>query len=268
MSNLHTDRQYSTNSFENPYYVEESDDDDEPEADDDDNNDNSTNQQTIGAKSDSKEYTASTPSSQTPDGENDDFNDDSQRYGWFSFRPQCLQWLNNPKGYLFFLCVYCFGQGMTVNGLVYVIITTLERRFNLQSVQSAFVSSAYDLMSMLFIIFVTYFGEKANKPRLIGTGALIFACGSVVFTLPHFLSGLYNFEAAEFDTCDFNRTEPDLCSLDYEEDEDLSKYYVIFVIAQGLHALGACSLYNLGITYLDENSPPGAAAVYTGRLTS
>ncbi|XP_072018416.1 solute carrier organic anion transporter family member 4A1-like [Amphiura filiformis] len=192
-----------------------------------------------------------------------DQEDADNRYGWLSWRPDCLQWLNNPKGFLFFLCVYCFGQGMTVNGLVYVVITTLERRFNLPSVQSAFISSAYDFFFMFFVIFVTYFGERAHKPRLLGFGALIFTCGSIVFTLPHYLTGEYDFEAAEFDTCDYNRTEPDVCSSDTEE-EELKKYYPVFLVAQALHALGACTIYTLGITYVDENSTPGAAALYTG----
>ena len=199
------------------------------------------------------------------DDDNDsEFDKDTNKYGWISWRPECLQWLNNPKGFLFFLCIYTFAQGMTVNGLVYTVITTLERRFNLASVQSAFISSAYDFCFMFIVIFVTYFGEKAHKPRLIGFGALVFACGSVVFTLPHFLTADYDFEAAEFDTCDFNRTEPDLCSVD-DEEEELRKYYPVFLIAQALHALGASSIYTLGVTFIDENSTPGSAAIYTGK---
>ncbi|XP_072018413.1 solute carrier organic anion transporter family member 4A1-like [Amphiura filiformis] len=189
--------------------------------------------------------------------------EDVEQYGWLSFRPQCMQWLNNPKGFLFFLCMFSFGQSMTVNGLVYVIITTLERRFNLPSVQSAFISSSYDFCYIFFILFVTYFGERAHKPRLLGITALVFTCGSIVFTLPHFLTGPYNFEAAEFDTCDYNRTEPDLCSVN-DEEENLEKYYAVFLVAQALHAIGSSCIYTLGVVYIDDNSPPGSAAVYIG----
>ncbi|XP_072018417.1 solute carrier organic anion transporter family member 4A1-like [Amphiura filiformis] len=188
---------------------------------------------------------------------------DETRYGWFSIRPKFLQWLNSPKGYLFCLCFYLFGQGMAVNGLVYLVITTLERRFKLTSVESAFISSTYDFFFMFIVIFVTYFGERAHKPRILGIGALIFSCGSIVFTLPHFLSDPYNFEGAEFDTCESNRTDPNVCSEDGEE-ENLRKYYPVFIIAQGLHALGASSIFTLGLTYIDENSPPGTAAIHTG----
>ena len=186
-------------------------------------------------------------------------------YGWFSCRPSCLQWLNNPKGYLLCLCFFLFGQGMAVNGLVYLVITNLERRFNLTSVQSAFISSIYDFCFMFIVIFVTYFGERAHKPRILGIGAFIFAFGSVVFTLPHFLTGPYNFEGAEFDTCQYNRTEPDICS-DDDNNEDLRKYYAVFIIAQGLHALGASAIFTLGLTYIDDNSPQGTAAIHTGKI--
>ena len=190
--------------------------------------------------------------------------DRNNLYGWFLCRPSCLQWLNNPRGFLFCLCFFLFGQGMAVNGLVYLVITNLERRFNLTSVQSAFISSTYDFFFMFIVIFVTYFGERAHKPRILGIGAFIFACGSIVFTLPHFLTGPYNFEGAEFDTCQFNRTEPDLCS-DDAKSENLRKYYAVFIIAQGLHALGASAIFTLGLTYIDDNSPPGTAAIHTGK---
>ncbi|XP_072018412.1 solute carrier organic anion transporter family member 4A1-like [Amphiura filiformis] len=182
-------------------------------------------------------------------------------YGYGSCRPKCMQMLNNSKCFLFVLCLYCFTQGMAVNGLVYTMISTLERRFNLTSVQSAFISSSYDLFGMFFVVFVTYFGENGHKPRLIGISAIIFSLGSITFTLPHYLAGPYNAEGAVFDTCDVNRTVTDPCDGD---DENLQKYYAVFIVAQMLHALGASTIYNLGLTHIDENVTPGTAAIYTG----
>ncbi|XP_072018409.1 solute carrier organic anion transporter family member 4A1-like [Amphiura filiformis] len=187
--------------------------------------------------------------------------DELKPYGYGSCRPNCMQMLNNSKGFLFALCLYCFTQGMAVNGLVYTMISTLERRFNLTSVQSAFISSSYDLFGMFFVVFVTYFGENGHKPRLIGISAIIFSLGSITFTFPHYLAGPYNAEGAVFDTCDVNRTVTDPCDGD---DENLQKYYPVFIVAQMLHALGASTIYNLGLTHIDENVTPGTAAIYTG----
>ena len=104
------------------------------------------------------------------------------------FFPQCF---NNPKGYLLFACLFVVAQGMTVNGLIYVVTSTLEKRFNLTSTRSGFISSCYDIAVLIVILFVTYFGERSHKPRIMGTGALIFGLGSLLFTLPHYLTGYY-----------------------------------------------------------------------------
>lgn len=80
---------------------------------------------------------------------------------------------------------------MTCNGFVYVVTSTLERRFNLSSTKSGAISSAYDFTVMAIVVFVTYFGEKGHKPMWLGVGAIIFGIGSWMFTLPHFLTGPY-----------------------------------------------------------------------------
>ena len=58
-------------------------------------------------------------------------------------------------------------QGIIVNGLINVVITTLERRFGLESVTSGQIASSYDIGSLLTVIPVTYFGGRvtASKPR-------------------------------------------------------------------------------------------------------
>ncbi len=189
--------------------------------------------------------------------------EDSWRYGWLCFRPQFLQYLNNPKGYLVFLSMFVFAQGFTVNGIVYVVISTLERRFNLPSVKSGFISSTYDLAVMCVVAFVTYFGERGHKPFILGIGALLFSLGSATFTLPHFLTDPYSYESVEFELCKENRTNPDIC--DTEDADYLSRFYAVLIVAQILHGFGSSPIYTLGLTYIDENLPPKSAAVYTGK---
>ena len=58
-------------------------------------------------------------------------------------------------------------QGMLVNGFVNVVITSLERRFDLKSAASGFIASSYDIGSLLAVIPISYFGglAGASKPR-------------------------------------------------------------------------------------------------------
>ncbi|XP_038051922.1 solute carrier organic anion transporter family member 4A1-like [Patiria miniata] len=205
------------------------------------------------------------PNKRTPSisSKEEDANEDVEcvPYGWLSIRPKWLQFLNNPKGYLVFLCWFVFVQGMAVNGFISVIISTLERRFVLPSVQSGSISSCYDFSVMIIIIFVTYLGESSHKPKWLGTGAFIFVLGSLVFMLPHFITPEYDVTPSEVDTCDPTRPTANTC---LEGDSSLSNYFWMFVAAQALHGIGASPLFTLGVTYLDENVRPASLSIYIG----
>ncbi|XP_071854720.1 solute carrier organic anion transporter family member 4A1-like isoform X2 [Apostichopus japonicus] len=191
-----------------------------------------------------------------------DEEDESRDYGWFSFRPKFLQPLNNSVGFLVILSIFSFAQSMTVTGLVYVVITTIERRFNLTSLKSGFIASTYDISSMAVIIFVTYFGERGNKPVWIGIGAVMFGLGSFLFALPHFTTGIYNIGSTTAEFCNINGNTTDSCEVD--DGENLSRYFGVFLLAQCLHGLGAAPLYTLGQAYIDESVKTKKVALYLG----
>ncbi|XP_071956884.1 solute carrier organic anion transporter family member 4A1-like [Antedon mediterranea] len=199
----------------------------------------------------------------------EEFADEEPTCGWGSWRPACAQVFNSPKGFCFFICLFALAQGMTVNGLIYVDTTTLEKRFELPSVKSGSISSCYDFSVTLVVIFVTYFGEKKHKPKLLGIGAIIFGIGCYVFSLPHFTTGYYRGDddgvsLINTTTCDTNRTVPLCIDQDNGKNTDLSSYYWVFVFAQLLHGIGASPLYTLGVTYMDDNVTPKLIAMYIG----
>ena len=63
--------------------------------------------------------------------------------------------------------IYLSPQGMIINGMVNVVISTLEKRFELKSVVTGQIAGFYDLGSLLAVIPITYFGGRmtASKPR-------------------------------------------------------------------------------------------------------
>ncbi len=72
-----------------------------------------------------------------------------------------------------------------------VVISSLERRFGLQSTQSGVIAGSYDLGSLLAVVPVTYVGGRpgASKAAFIAAGMLVMGTGSLVFAAPHFLTG-------------------------------------------------------------------------------
>ncbi|NWX74249.1 SO4A1 protein, partial [Alca torda] len=187
--------------------------------------------------------------------------------GWGGFTPGCLQLFNTSKGVLFFLCVASFLQGMTVNGFINTVITSIERRFDLRSYQSGLIASSYDIAACVCLTFVSYFGGNGHKPRWLGWGVLVMGLGSLLFALPHFTTGRYEARsAAEVGVCGGNQSLP--CA---QAASSLSSYRFVFMLGQFLHGMGATPLYTLGVTYLDENvktnySPVYIAVFYTAAI--
>ncbi|XP_069402858.1 solute carrier organic anion transporter family member 4A1 [Ovis canadensis] len=187
--------------------------------------------------------------------------------GWRAFAPACLQAFNTPQGFLLFLCVASFLQGMTVNGFINTVITSIERRYDLHSYQSGLIASSYDVAACLCLTFVSYFGGQGHKPRWLGWGVLVMGTGSLVFALPHFTAGRYEVQVDEVvGTCWANHS-----STCRDGASGLSSYRLVFMLGQFLHGMGATPLYTLGVTYLDENvkssySPVYIATFYTAAI--
>ncbi|XP_037667899.1 solute carrier organic anion transporter family member 4A1 isoform X2 [Choloepus didactylus] len=180
--------------------------------------------------------------------------------GWWAFTPACLQAFNTPRGLLLVLCVASFLQGMTVNGLVNTVITSVERRFDLHSYQSGLIASSYDIAACLCLTFVSYFGGSGHKPRWLGCGVLLMGVGSLVFAVPHFAAGHHDVAVPQdTGTCRGNRST--ICA---DSASGLASYQLVFMLGQFLHGFGATPLYTLGVTYLDENVKSSYAPVYIG----
>eukprot|EP00057_Strongylocentrotus_purpuratus_P033129 XP_790304.3 PREDICTED: solute carrier organic anion transporter family member 4A1 isoform X1 [Strongylocentrotus purpuratus] len=196
---------------------------------------------------------------------------ESLRCGWLLWRPDCIQVFNNPKGYLFVLCVLGLLQNMTVLGYLPVVITTLERRFRLTSVQSGFIVIAYDISNLIVCAFVSYFGERGRKPVWVGMASMLYSVGSVIFALPHFLAGEYVYGNTQDEVCPAvsNATSESSCDLmSSSSDDSMMLYYWLFIIGQVLHGWGGSTLYTVGITYMDESLPSSTFGLYMGIFTA
>ncbi|KAK7091376.1 solute carrier organic anion transporter family member 4A1-like [Littorina saxatilis] len=187
--------------------------------------------------------------------------EDEHRCRWGPFSSDFCQTFRKPAWFLVCLCWAGAIQGMVVNGFVNVVISTVERRFEISSTESGIIASCYDIAAVLCLIPVSYFGGRGRKPVYLAVGMFILGIGSFVFTLPHFSTGLYQIGEAENTVC---IKGGNVSSCGSSQASQLSNYKYVFYLGQLLHGVGASPLYTLGVTYLDENVPVRSSSLYTG----
>ncbi|XP_006820786.1 solute carrier organic anion transporter family member 4A1-like, partial [Saccoglossus kowalevskii] len=200
----------------------------------------------------------------------DDTVEDSLTCGWFNIRPSWLQRFNKAPWLASAISALMFVQGLTVNGFVYINLSTIETRFGFPSVATGLLVSTYDLTVVMLITFVSYFGATRNKARMLGIGAVIMGCGSLLWAVPHFTTGLYEYDTAYEDktTLCYPQANSSI-STDCDDGwHSLSYYFIVFVFAQILHGIGASPIYTVGYAYCDENVSHRKSSWYTGILSA
>ncbi|XP_044516072.1 solute carrier organic anion transporter family member 3A1, partial [Gracilinanus agilis] len=156
------------------------------------------------------------------------------------------------------------------------VLTTLERRFNLQSADVGVIASSFEIGNLALILFVSYFGARGHRPRLIGCGGIVMALGALLSALPEFLTHQYKYEAGEIrwgakgrDVCAANGStsnkRPDL-ELICRNRTSTNMMYLLLIGAQVLLGIGATPVQPLGVSYIDDHVRRKDSSLYIGIL--
>ncbi|XP_030622218.1 solute carrier organic anion transporter family member 3A1 [Chanos chanos] len=173
-------------------------------------------------------------------------------------------------------CALLLAQG-TVGAYLVSVLTTLERRFNLQSADVGVIASSFEIGNLALILFVSYFGAKAHRPRLIGCGGIVMGLGALLSALPEFLTHQYEYG-------EFGESRPvgegrDVCANVTRSGGSDSGYicgdrtntnmmYLLLIGAQMLLGIGATPVQPLGVSYIDDHVRREDSSLYIGILFS
>nr|XP_003470374.2 solute carrier organic anion transporter family member 1B3-like [Cavia porcellus] len=160
-------------------------------------------------------------------------------------------------------------------------ITQIERRFDIPSSTAGLINGGFEIGNLFVLVFVSYFGSKLHRPKLIGIGCIIMGAGGVLTALPHFFMGHYRYSAETHD----NASEFSLsaCSIDKTsspteisskivakgcEKESKSYMWIYVLMGNMLRGIGETPIEPLGISYLDDFAKGGQSSVYIGILNA
>ncbi|XP_027750047.1 solute carrier organic anion transporter family member 1C1-like isoform X2 [Empidonax traillii] len=161
-------------------------------------------------------------------------------------------------------------------------ITQIERRFDLTSSTAGFVDGSFEMGNLLVIAFVSYFGAKLHRPKVIAVGCFTMALGCFLSAMPHFFMGYYKYETASHRASSANLTSSiNPCSQHQDvndttlevshsgcEKEPSSYMWIYILLGNMLRGIGETPITPLGISYLDdfakeENVPVYVACLHT-----
>ncbi|XP_023574718.1 solute carrier organic anion transporter family member 1B1-like [Octodon degus] len=160
-------------------------------------------------------------------------------------------------------------------------ITHIERRFDLSSSVSGFIDGGFEIGNLLIIVFVSYFGSKLHRPKIIGIGCAVMGAGSILTALPHFFMGYYRYSIEHnvnttenlIPTCSINQTgtltklSPEITGKGCEK-ESGSSMWIYVLMGNMLRGIGETPIAPLGISYIDDFAKAGQSPLYLGILHS
>ncbi|XP_038667006.1 solute carrier organic anion transporter family member 1C1-like [Scyliorhinus canicula] len=193
-------------------------------------------------------------------------------------RQSCL---NNLKLFLAALSFAFFAEALSGSYLKSAI-TQIERRFEIPSSLIGIIDGSFEIGNLLVIAFVSYFGAKFHRPKIIATGMILMATGTFIIALPHFIMGHYEYESAIKPL--YNSTSNvSLCSIEaYDkqmsgsmdmsmpipklgcENAGKSSLWLFIFLGNVLRGIGETPVVPLGVSYLDDHAKQENFAFYLG----
>ncbi|XP_068827032.1 solute carrier organic anion transporter family member 1C1 isoform X3 [Capricornis sumatraensis] len=104
-------------------------------------------------------------------------------------QPCCCQ----LKVFLGALSFVYFAKALA-EGYLKSTITQIERRFDIPSSLVGIIDGSFEIGNLLVIAFVSYFGAKLHRPKIIGAGCLIMGVGTLLIAMPQFFMEQYKYE--------------------------------------------------------------------------
>ncbi|XP_051878277.1 solute carrier organic anion transporter family member 2B1-like [Pristis pectinata] len=176
--------------------------------------------------------------------------------------------------------VFCHGMlhlsMLLISIFLKTSISNIEKQFGFSSKMSGILTAVHEVGSTVLVVFVSYFGTKVHRPRVVSLGGFLVAMSGFLTTVPHFIKGPY-----VYDQMIINSTDSDLCQVEeskiHSSPKDLEciqdrntdrNVVAIFIFTQLLRGIGMVPIQPFGISYIDDFGSERNIPIYMGILYS
>ncbi|XP_032886801.1 solute carrier organic anion transporter family member 2B1-like [Amblyraja radiata] len=94
--------------------------------------------------------------------------------------------------------VFCHGilhlSMLLISIFLRASISNIEKQFGFSSKMSGILAVVHQVTNTILVLFVSYFGMKVHRPRVVSLGGFLVAMAGFLTTVPHFIKGPYVFD--------------------------------------------------------------------------
>ncbi|XP_054274192.1 solute carrier organic anion transporter family member 74D-like isoform X1 [Macrosteles quadrilineatus] len=181
--------------------------------------------------------------------------------GILGFYPQWLQFFASKKTYVILFGLVGLNQ-LAIGSYAVATITTLEKRFKIQSLTSGIIAGGWDIGTIFSSITMAYIGSKGHKTRWVAFGTLLTSLACYSQLLPYILYGPGHDAIALANTPNTTQYSSGasswcgpgaLLAQDCDDGDVSDTPPVLLFMSQFFLGVGTSMYWTLGIAYLDDN---------------
>ena len=156
------------------------------------------------------------------------------------------------------------------------VVQQIGRRYPITATELNFIVGCERIGFVCTLLFVSFFGNRINKPVAITIGVFICAFGAILVAVPFFITGprLYDTQISNFVKAGLckqihrNVSFLTQCDLIPYKGEKGGPSFSLIATAKVLIGLGSALFASLGLIYIDEGSQTIHVPIYLGKKIS
>ncbi|XP_034031365.1 solute carrier organic anion transporter family member 1C1-like [Thalassophryne amazonica] len=155
------------------------------------------------------------------------------------------------------------------------IITQLQRHFNVPRDLKGITDRSFKIGNLFVIAFVSYFGAKFHRPKLIAVGCVLMSFGTFLMAMPHFSIGRYETDTSVRPSVN-STSNLSLCpakSTNSAERATITSskgcdqvssvsWWIYLLLGNVIRGIGETPIQPLGISYIDDHATSENTALY------